>query len=193
MPPLPVIADVYRCVLEWNQNLGVTPRNVFHVQSDSSTLPDIALGIGAAMSDDMFIAMPSAFGVSSVFITPLDGVTAGGSFPLGATFNSIESGQPMPAVAVVQTLTTEQRGPRGRGRMYIGPASEAVCDAGHFVGDAVGLMDTAWDNFIADLTTGDPTLVLVVASYVHADAHPVTSHRTNEVLGTVRRRQDQLR
>jgi hypothetical protein len=58
-------------------------------------------------------------------------------------------------------------------------------------GDASGIADN-WAAFIAGCAGASPSAQLVVASYVHADAHDVTSHRVDIPLGTQRRRQQQL-
>jgi hypothetical protein len=54
-------------------------------------------------------------------------------------------------------------------------------------------MLSAWGSFVNDINVASPSVQLVVASYKYADAHDVTNIRIDKVLGTQRRRQNQLR
>jgi hypothetical protein len=56
------------------------------------------------------------------------------------------------------------------------------------VGDTVA----AWVAFENHLVAESPSIEMVVASYVHADAHSVTSISMRQIAGTIRHRQDQL-
>lgn len=75
--------------------------------------------------------------------------------------------------------------------MYVGPIVETTQTQGVANPTVVGLMTDAWEEFINKLR--DDLNPLVIASYTHADAHDVTSVRTDPLIATQRRRQDQLR
>jgi hypothetical protein len=51
----------------------------------------------------------------------------------------------------------------------------------------------AWTTFIGALPEQDPECHLAVASYVHAQSNAVINHDVDLLVGTQRRRQDQLR
>lgn len=57
---------------------------------------------------------------------------------------------------------------------------------GFLAGSGVSSLGVAWADFGASLASNDTPLV--VASYVHADAHLVTNLHADAGLGTCRRR-----
>lgn len=197
MPPLPVIADVYRVTLAWNTNHGVSPRNVIHVRSASSDVLEIGANIIEAWTVPdplpLFKCVDSGLSVATLEILPLDGVTA--SVTIGATGQGGGGGvgETIPNGAGVVSFHTAQRGARGRGRLYAGPITEASQANGIIDGSILELMVEGWGTFITALPTQSASPELVIASYVHADAHPVTSLRVDNLMGTQRRRLDQLR
>lgn len=198
MPPLPVISNVFRITIPWSQIGGVSPRNIFHVLSpDSNDVDEIVAsllgGFGDADSTKMFKPMNSTVTATSLDVIPLDGTTAQQSVALGGTIGGGSTGEMSPATAAVVSFHTARRGARGRGRMYVGPCVEGVINNGVLDSTVASTMVTAWGDFITSLPTQTPQLSLVVASYAHADQHAVVSHRVDFLVGTQRRRQDQLR
>lgn len=196
MPPLPTITNVYRITLDWAQADGVAPRNVFHVRGTPANVTDLGDAIddalGTLVNNELFAVMNSSQLCSSFSILPLDGVTGtvvhGITDPLrGAGSSSI-----IPQGAVVMSFHTAVRGPRGRGRMYIGPVREDVVSGGLVDGATLAGMVTHWGDFFDALVAGSPSLEFGIASYEHAQFNPVTSHRGDLVMGTQRRRRDQL-
>lgn len=193
MAPLPVIANCFRCTLEWNNVNGVAPVNVFHVRSDSESVPDIGDSVAAGLiaGEAMFCPMPDEYVNPTLSILPLDGTSATYVHGPVTGLNGAGDEDFAPALAAIASFRTAQRGPRGRGRMYVGPVAETSQTKGRLVGDALTNFPAGVANFIAQLVTEDTQLV--VASYVHAEYNLVLSGTGETILGTQRRRQTQLR
>lgn len=194
--PLPTIADVYRCTVLWDPVAGLSPRNIFHIRTASGDVTAIGAAINDAfdtLSDNMWRGLGSGFEATSLDILPLDGSTATVSVGLDPSWVGGAGGELSPASAVVVSLHSEQRGSRGRGRLFVGPVGETSMENGQVLAATQTEMAEMWGAFIAALPEASPSLELVIASYAHADAHAVTSVRIDTLLGTQRRRQDQLR
>jgi len=99
----------------------------------------------------------------------------------------------MPSVAALVSLRTTIRGPRGRGRQYVGPIVEQAQENGVMEGTTRANLQTAWLSFANDLQELDPAMALCVASYVHAEAVNVSTITVDQLTASQRRRQDQLR
>lgn len=194
MPPLPVIADVYRCTFNWSPFHSVSPRNVLHVRTAS---PDsVAVGdvVVAALQVHMFEGMSGGHVLDSVTVLPLDGVSSAIAVPgEGYTSGSASDQQTAPQVAGVVSHYTGHRGSAGRGRTYIGPMNEGAIVNGSMVAGNAAEISAAWDEYSSMLNDAEPILEFVVASYVQAAAFPVARSVCHDILGTQRRRQDQLR
>lgn len=190
---LPVIEDVFRVSFDYGGADGVTPANVIHVRGALSDEAEVAAIMEDHMTSDMLSGMSNRMGVVGVTVLKLDGTSAG----LHRVFTAVPAGNQAtgfsPASAAVVSLYTGTRGPRGRGRVFIGPICEGVIDSGILAGGVVTDLTDAWQQFSDDINSGTDPVQLVVASYKHADAHDVTSIACKSLLGTQRRRQDQLR
>jgi len=190
--PLPVIDNVWRITLPFQGLSGINPVNVFHVICDT----DDATVVGGFIDDakaDMVSAgfnpwslMPSTFFTDFLELIKLDGTSPTQSYALTNRFGGQSSGDIVPEACGVMSFHTGQRGPRGRGRMYIGPCKEnRIAD---------GQVDSAWvteatggfNAFVLSLGLND--CAMAVASYVHRDAHAITSVRADVAMGTQRRR-----
>lgn len=198
MPPLPTIPNVYRVSLEWDQANGIQPNNVMHIAAVTGTVDEVAAAIEDAHTSvigthNPWAGMSSSFELTTLKLLPLDGTSAEFDFALSTPWAGSASGEIIPASAAVMSFHTIQRGARGRGRMYVGPTTEGSQINGLITGTVVTEMTAGWIAFQAALLAESPSLQLVVASYVHADANDVTSFRCDSVAGTQRRRQDQLR
>lgn len=193
MAPLPVIGNCVRIGIRWNTFQGVQPYNVFHILTASDDLAAIADAISdaaQAATDDMWGPMNSGQVANSVDITPLDGTTAMQTLPLSNSLQGMNTGQTIPAVCCTVSLKTPQRGSQGRGRLYLGPVTEAAVENGLILGfDDV---QAAWINFNDELAATPINASLCVASYVHAEAYGVTSIVVKEPASTQRRRQRQV-
>jgi hypothetical protein len=200
MPPLPTIANVFRCRWIFTRTTTATPlpTNVFHVLAASgASESDVAGSLNAAWAvptlGHMIGPLPTTLSPTAVGITALDGTSAEQIEAVTVVASGSGTGNIIPNQAAVVSFHTAQRGARGRGRIYLGPTTEDQVNDGVF--DAAGaaqLLD-GWGDFIAALPGQTPSLELVIASYVHADAHVVTSLRVDSIVGTQRRRLDQLR
>jgi hypothetical protein len=188
---LPEIANTYRCTLLWSNFLGVAPRNVFHVFSDTGNETDVFNTLEANLSDGMFDALVNSYTLDQIAIIALDSNSATHIHDSAAGINGGAEGSPIPASAAVVSFRTNTRGSRGRGRMYVGPIGEDKQDHGVLASASQGAMQSAWDDF-REAMVGDGR-PLVVASYAHADQHAVVTSTVDTLCGTMRRRQDQLR
>jgi hypothetical protein len=192
MPALPVIADVMRVTLNWEPLAGVAPRNVLHFRHPGIDPVEAATAVGAALTDEMFAAMHAGYLCNQLAVLPLDGTTA----TFLQTFVGVSGngdGDFLPAVSALVSLRTGVRGPRGRGRCYVGPTTESSSAGGTLLGAAQTDMQAAWDTFRAAVTTAFGDGGLVVVSYTHGDENPVVSSTVEHLLATQRRRQGQLR
>jgi len=191
---LPVIDGVYRVTWNFQTSRGVTPRIVQHFLCPSNTVDYIGAAIVGATEDNMFNPMPQSFEPLTIDILPLDGVTPTRQFNLDSPGNLCQGAEEMsPASAAIISLRTDQRGPQGRGRSYVGPVAEASMENGQLDVDDAAAMQTAWSAFLTELAGLDPEVLMVVASYTHEEAYPVQDLNFEATLGTQRRRQDQLR
>jgi len=195
MAPLPVISNTVRCALNWNAVNGVTPINVLHLFTATTDEEEIGTALGEALE-----LRPECFGLlmanhllQSITVTRLDGTSAAQVIPMtGITVQGQGGGNQVPAVAAVISFHTAQRGPRGRGRLYIGPMGEADIDGGLVAAGPRTDAVTAWTGLQNDLQAGPLLADIVVASYVHAEQNVVSSFSMRPQCGTMRRRQDQL-
>jgi hypothetical protein len=195
--PLPVIANVFRVTADFNRIGGVAPHNVFHVRCTAGDETDVADAIQDAFSDSdtdfMWKVLPSAYILGSVEVLPLDGSSATHVFSVSSMTGQGGSGDHSPATAAVLSLRTAQRGPRGRGRQFIGPCIESQMSDGVIASDQAAFITSAWSAFAGLLAEHSPVVELGVASYAHSDFNVVTSVQCSTIAGTMRRRQDQLR
>lgn len=194
MAPLPTIPNAVRVGLNWSASAGVKPYNVFHVITDTDDMAQLATDLGTAFNtnqDGMFLAVGENFSFATVTLTPLDGATAGVEYPLGHVITGGGSGAIIPSSAALVSLRSITRGPRGRGRLYLGPVSEGEVDNGKVNNN--GAMTTAWQAFDEDLAATSSLASLGIASYKHAEISGASSIFVENALATQRRRQDQLR
>lgn len=189
--PLPVIANVYRCSLVFNRVVGVKPVNVFHVRLAASSETAIGTKIVASLSSNMLRPMSSSFGIDHVTVLQLDGTSAGLDFPVTGVVGQT-AGDIIPAGAALISLRTAVRGPRGRGRVYVGPICEAAQANGILDPTTVGAMTTAWSTFLGALNTGTTPMEPVIASYKHLNANLIVNSHCDSLIATQRRRQRQL-
>lgn len=190
--PLPVIAGTFRITLNWNALQGVKPANVFHVQSGAGNASDVSTALSATLTSAMFTPMNTSYQIQSFEVLPLDGTSA---THFGAPLTAVTGGQTgefSPASAVLVSFYTLQRGPAHRGRIYIGPCAEAMIASGVIGASPANALTVAWAAFDTALQARTPSVNLCVASYAHSSQLPVANIQCKTVLGTQRRRQDQL-
>lgn len=199
MPPLPTIPGVYRCVLPWQDlgsTVGVRPVNVLHVEAPTGLASDVAtqfanvLGAHASL---MFDVLYSGLTLQTIQVLKLDGFSAALDVTVPGSTSGGGGGGVLPQVCTVVSIKTGQRGSRGRGRVYVGPMGETQVNNGRVVTTSVTNMQSGWAAFASALQSGTPEMSLGIASYKHADFNPFTSIRIDPVVGTQRRRVEQIR
>lgn len=189
--PLPVIPDVFRVTWNWTAQSAVTPHNVMHVLSASADEALIAASLMDNLTTNMIALLQDEQTLETMDIIKLDGTSAQQTFTSTTDVDGQGTGDAIPAQAGVLSMHSAQRGPRGRGRLYIGPVHESHSAGGMITpSDLPAAIALAWTNFAAAIEPDD--ISICVASYVHSDAHVVTTFSMRSALGTMRRRQDQL-
>lgn len=193
---LPVIPNVMRVTYNFESYLGVTPRIIHHFLTATADEVEFGENLWAALPDGLFGPMHSSFEPYSLSVIALDGVQATAIVPRPTTdppelCNA--NGEILPAVCALVSLRSGIRGPRGRGRSYVGPICENTCSDGVLDGLWINDTQAAWDALPGALGAMDPAAGLAVASYVHEEANLVQSIIVERPLATQRRRQDQLR
>jgi hypothetical protein len=187
MTPLPVITDVYRVVLDWESGDACTPKNILHIRSTGNSEAGIGAALDASWQSGMWDEVSSDMAFSQVTITKLDGTSAAVIVNVD-TQGGGAGGQIIPEQAMVLSLRTLQRGPRGRGRLFLGPVTEDNVNQGKLSVTPVNNIVVDWGTFNDQLHAQSPSCALVVASYVHSDAHDVTSISSSIDVGMQRRR-----
>lgn len=196
MAPLPVIENTVRVTWNFATYAGVTPRIVQHFRTATSNMPDLGATIWDAAEDNIFSPMHSSFEPQSISLLPLDGVQAttvvANPYPSDSHLCN-SSGQIIPAAAALMSWRTLVRGPKARGRSYIGPVCEQAVEDGNLIEPWRSDMEDAWAAMFTTLAGADPAVAFVVASYVHEESYIVASGLAESPLATQRRRQGQLR
>lgn len=191
--PLPVIENVYRVALEFTNNSGGHSTNVLHVRTLMANVDEIAIALDAATVADMWYPLATPYHLDSWNLTPLDGVSPTFTLPASSGNNGNGGNVSSNATAAVLKLSTGIRGPRGRGRLFIGPAGESVCESGEVSSVARESAVEGWNTWGSTLFALDPDPIeFVVASYTHEDANSVVNISMDARLGNQRRRQRQV-
>lgn len=193
MAPLPTITGVFRVTFDFPTNLGVTPRMVHHYLNISGDEAELADVIHDAWVANQLKPMSQAYDCAQLSIIKLDGHSATQVIPVASgTIKGQQTGSDQIAqCCAVVSFHTSQRGPRGRGRSYVGPIVESQQANGVLSSGTQGDMADAWGSYLDNVATADYSLV--IASYAHHDAHGVTAVNVDSICGTQRRRIDQLR
>jgi len=187
--PLPVIADVFRCALNYTSTQSpLTFHNVIHFGAPTLDADGVADAVEAAIDSPMYDATGNGFKISSCDITPLDGTSASLHRVLatGASSNadSITQG------CCVVSLATAKRGRSYRGRVYLPAIQEGAQTNGLIASANRANILAEWQQFNT-LTTADGA-AMVVASYLHSTAEVVTGFIVRSMLATQRRRQGRI-
>lgn len=192
MAPLPVIANTFRCTLEWSTFAGVSPVNVLHFRSDSLTDSEVGLNLAGAIdvNSDALAFLSLGYSLENIAVIKLDGTSGTVRPVLEASPAGQSGGAVVPETAMVTTFATGARGPQGRGRIYIGPGTETHINEG-IIDIDTGAVADAWSEIAAAMALVDAEHV--VASYVHAIARPVISYTSHSYCATQRKRLLQTR
>jgi len=193
MPPLPVIANVFRVSLEWTHATLGHAANVLHFLGTPGTASGLWTALDANVTAAMWEPVPNGADITEVKITPLDGVTATATHSPGeaARWGGGATAPGVPATCALVRLATPLRGASHRGRVYVPWVTEGTQTEGTLNEATRATMAGAWATFRTDMDTDGYTLQ--VASYLLEDSATVTSLSVDDKLATQRRRQSRLR
>lgn len=192
MAPLPVITDVMRVSLNWQETggSGATAANVMHFSAFGMGASALATAIDAHVTASMWGHTYLNSRVPFFDVTPLDGTSATFRFVTGIPSKwegGGSSSDPILAACALLKLQTNARGRSFRGRIYLPFVSELNNNSGTLNPTTLTSMQTAWNNFQTAMTAAGAPLVL--ASYKLADSFPLTAITVESSLATQRRRQ----
>lgn len=193
MPPLPVIADIFRTAIEWSNPNGLGhAANVMHISGPGKTPTQLMTSLEARVAAGMWSWVDSASTIDQVVITPLDGTSATVTFNTsgGAKWTGGSGAATgVPQASGIIKLQTGIRGRSNRGRLFLPWVAENEQSNG--ILQDVTAVNTAWGNFANGLVTDG--FALGVASYLHSNWHQATNVSAENHLGTQRRRNDRIR
>lgn len=187
MPPYPVIPELFRVAITWTTARGVTPANVIHVKAPSlnegevATIVDDTLNLSPILLKDVH----SGWSIDHYSVTDLSGTSGAVEVPSVHHPVGGGGGQPILMAARVVSFSTSQRGPSGRGRIFLGPTGEDNTDGGDLINPAADCTD-AWEDLRAAFDSAG--IALHVASYLHANSHVVEHCTARPYVATQRRR-----
>jgi hypothetical protein len=194
MAPLPVIPDVFRVALTWNDTSGPTAANVMHVRAPTMTPDQIYAAMQANNSAGMWVHTHLNARIVRVDITPLGSI---GSTYTYTPANDVkwrgaqDADQVIPNLASILKLSTAKRGKFYRGRLFLPFVVEAITVNGKMLETSRNTQGAAWAAWIQAMSTAGAQLG--VASYTLAEFNPVATFSIQSVFGTQRRRQSRLR
>lgn len=195
MPGL-VVTDAFRIVTEFLYPAGNgVSVNTLGVLAPGANATDVGDNWAASCDainnvHNLWYAMSSSYTATSFLVETLDGSSATQPHAYTHVQQGGASGEYVPATCCVVSFSTAQRGPRGRGRIYVGPVSESYQNGGVISSTPRDDMLLAWASVLAAMTTADTPLAVVSAT--HHDAHVITGVRVDTFAGTQRRRQDAI-
>lgn len=186
--PLPVIADVFRVVLNWSaDSTPGTAHNVMHFLSPTLDSDGVFAALDGSVAVAMWDWVSTNANVDSVDVTPLDGSTATTTYSTAgnlAAWSGGGLGTPLPQVAGIVKFATALRGRRNRGRVYLPYVGEGEVVVNQLID--VAAVEAAWVAFLNDMVAANAPLV--IASYVGVNAHQVVNINAEETTATQRRR-----
>lgn len=193
MPPLPTIANIYRVTWDWSMGFSLQAHNIIHFADTglSGSEADLFAALGDNLTGAMFQTMANQSSLVGIDILPLDGSSSTTDHPLDGTLTGLGSSEGIAQASTIVSLYTGLRGPRHRGRVFLPFVAEGSQNGGVLGTSDLAAQQAAWNAFLADMDSSN--WPIAQASYVHADAHPVTAVTVKRVVGTQRRRLDQLR
>jgi len=191
MPPLPVIADVYRVVLKSQATSvlgGQTAVNVMHFKAPGKTPTDVFNAFDTNVTLNMWQMQSPAWRVFEMDVQALDGTDPQHTFsPANVTkWNGATTGEIVPQTCSLIKLTTGVRGKSYQGRIYLPWASEGAQNAGQFTASLVTTCTNAWVQFANNMATAG--VALGVASYRLAVWEQALAVKCENAVATQRRR-----
>jgi hypothetical protein len=185
--PLPIIADIFRVTLNWEDTGAGKAHNVLHFSAPGKTESDVFTTIDAHVTQQMWDWAATTEVVESVSVLPLDGSSATTVHLTGspAKWTGGGTGQPLPQVCGIIKLETGLRGPANRGRVFIPHVGEGETAVGAL--SDITTVSTAWVAFANAMATAG--VALGVASYKNVDWHQAINVGGGSRTATQRRRQ----
>jgi hypothetical protein len=162
-----------------------------HLRSASLDEAGIRAALNANWTNNMQKTMASTYDQDTMEIIKLDGTSPTQTFAGVGNSSGQGNDQVVPQVATIISLRSLQRGPQGRGRLFLPAVAENMQNNGRLDPTNLALQQTAWEDFIDAMSLDSADLV--VASYTHSAAYLVTSVIAQPVTGTQKRRIDRLR
>ena len=193
MPHLPVIPNCFRVTLNWSSIQGANPANVMHFSSSSGDEDSLAAALDASWENGQFGVVSSGTSVIQYAILALDGVSATRFYvPDPANSEGLDGqtgGHPLPSMAICVAFQTTERGPRKRGRIYLGPISEDSVNGQAFVGVDTTVIGNQWSAFNDNLVGTADAWLHGVASYKSGGVFTgIQAYRCDTFPATMRRR-----
>lgn len=195
MPPLPVLTNCFRVAN--NYTCGEASfANIWNFQAAGASDPnDVAANFIASYDQSSPSSMralhSSAVTLGAVEVTPYDGSTPTIVVPRSAGVHGTGTTPPVSAqTAGIITLQSVIRGPRGRGRVFIGGLPAGLLDSDGARWSTSWPTDvTSWfGNFLAAMAGASEGCNLVVVSLKHSDFHQVMSWEGRRYIGTIKAR-----
>lgn len=202
--PLPILPGTHRCALNWVTASGQHAVNVMHISRDDGLYgsSNVMTLLNAHVTAAMWDTVASAWSVSFVAITPLDGISSTTDyFPATpAHWQGNTGGDFVPNVASIVKMQTGVRGRDNRGRLFLPSPAESQISNGKITDGTDTTASLAWSAFLAAIAADATTPShLVVAAYdrkhhgLGAHVTDVTVVGVETILATQRRRQTRLR
>ncbi len=189
--PLPIIANTYQAVLNWtNTQAPRDAANILHFFDDVGGQTELDLKNDMVSNADqiMFQAVTSNARVNELRITKLDGIRAGQRYaiPVDPDFTGGGGTDAILQGAQVVSLRSNQRGPRGRNRVFLPWIAEDRQLNGVITPAVTANVANAWAGFLAAMTMSGWRMVAASALYQQQNA--VTTIAVSSSLHTQRRR-----
>jgi hypothetical protein len=195
MPPLPVIANVWRVTLNWQMgDTSQTAANVIHFSAPGASASDLLTQLDDVVVANMWDCTSTTGKVTKLSALKLDGTSPTvdkTDLNVDGRWQGNASGQPIPQVAGLVKLRTATRGRSHRGRVFLPWVAEDVTDKGFISTTVQGNIQDAWQDFITVMSAF--AYPMVVASYRLHTAAAVTEVVAEAATGTQRRRQTRNR
>ena len=193
MPGPIVVPDGFLVTLPWVGPTGTAYRNVLGFNSTGNAT-HVGTVVAGALSTSLFQIIPSSFGLGYIDTLTLDGSSASVPTILGTPVpGGGGGGDWIPQMCAIVSLKTQFRGPKNRGRVYLGPIPEAHQANGTLDGGSIATMQGAWSAFITAVAGASPPVTFSVVSRKHLSTEPVLSCVVEGQAATQRRRMTQLR
>lgn len=193
MPHLPVIPNCFRATFIWSPVDSSHPVNVMHFSSSAGDEDSLAAALDSSWKNGMVGVVTGGTSIIRYDILALDGLSATRSYTPAPANTEGQDGQatgaPLLELALCVAFQTTERGPRKRGRIYLGPITENEITGPTFDGVDFGAIEGAWSDFNAAMVGTADAWLHGVASYKSGGVFTgIQSYRADQFPCTQRRR-----